>query len=105
MQMQVTSSNFFNTIQLKKVDLDGTDEYLTAISGFYGPIEGYNGLEAITSITFHTNKTIHGPYGRESGAGYTFFNSTASPGKVVGFHGRKWNDGFLSAIGVHMEYF
>ena len=60
-------------------------------------------MEAITSITFHTNKTIHGPYGEESGAGYTYFTSTASPGKVVGFHGR--NDGFLSAIGVHMEYF
>ncbi|KAI3684821.1 hypothetical protein L6452_34047 [Arctium lappa] len=86
------------------VNLDGTDEYLTRISGFYGPVEGYDGLEAITSITFHTNKTKHGPYGEESGVGYTHFTSTASPGKVVGFHGRKL-DGFLTAIGVHMEYF
>ncbi|KAI3684838.1 hypothetical protein L6452_34065 [Arctium lappa] len=85
------------------VNLDGTDEYLTGISGFYGPIEGYNGLKAITSITFHTNKRKHGPYGEESGVGYTCFTSTASPGKVVGFHGR--SDSFLSAVGVHMEYF
>ncbi|KAJ9560892.1 hypothetical protein OSB04_006052 [Centaurea solstitialis] len=74
------------------VNLDGTDEYLTRISGFYGPVEGFKGLEAITSITFHTNKTIYGPYGEEGGDGYTYFTSTKSPGKVVGFHGRKFND-------------
>ncbi|KVI03250.1 glucose-6-phosphate dehydrogenase [Cynara cardunculus var. scolymus] len=74
------------------VNLDGVDEYLTGISGFYGPVQGYNGLEAIMSITFHTNKTIHEPYGEKSGAGYTYFTSTVSPGEVVGFHGR--NDGF-----------
>ncbi|KAI3684823.1 hypothetical protein L6452_34049 [Arctium lappa] len=89
--------------QMELVNLDGTDEYLTGISGFYGPVYGYNGLEAITSITFHTNKKTHGPYGEEIGEGYTYFTSTASPGKVVGFHGR--NYGFLSAIGVHMDYF
>ncbi|KAJ9559946.1 hypothetical protein OSB04_005106 [Centaurea solstitialis] len=86
------------------VNLDGTDEYLTRISGFYGPVEGFNGLEAITSITFHTSKTIYGPYGEEGGDGYTYFTSTESPGKVVGFHGRKCN-GLVTAIGVHMEYF
>ncbi|KAJ9536367.1 hypothetical protein OSB04_un000459 [Centaurea solstitialis] len=86
------------------VNLDGTDEYLTQISGIYGPIGGFNGLEAITSITFHTNKSIYGPYGVESGTdGYTYFTSTESSGKVVGFHGRECN-GFLTAIGVHMEY-
>ncbi|KAJ9560893.1 hypothetical protein OSB04_006053 [Centaurea solstitialis] len=74
------------------VNLDGTDEYLTQISGIYGPIGGFNGLEAITSITFHTNKTIYGPYGVESGTdGYTYFTSTESSGKVVGFHGRECN--------------
>ncbi|KAI3762854.1 hypothetical protein L1987_53296 [Smallanthus sonchifolius] len=90
-------------LKIELVNLDGKDEYLTGISGFYGPIEGYNGLEAIVSITFHTNLRIHGPFGEERGAGYVYFSSTASPGKVVGFHGR--NNGFLSAIGVHMEYF
>ncbi|KAI3684839.1 hypothetical protein L6452_34066 [Arctium lappa] len=68
---------------LSMVNLDGTDEYLTGISGFYGPVKGYNGLEAITSITFHTNKRIHGPYGEESGVGYTCFSSTSPCGKVT----------------------
>ncbi|KAJ9536359.1 hypothetical protein OSB04_un000451 [Centaurea solstitialis] len=85
------------------VNLDGTHEYISRISGFYGPVEGFNGFEAITSITFHTNKTVYGPYGEEQGDGYAYFTSTLSPGKVVGFHGRKC-DGLLTAIGVHMEY-
>ncbi|KAJ9560889.1 hypothetical protein OSB04_006049 [Centaurea solstitialis] len=89
--------------QASLVNLDGKDEYLTRISGFYGPVEGFKGQEAITSITFHTNKTFYGPYGEEGGDGYTYFTSTESPGKVVGFHGKKCN-GFLTAIGVHMEY-
>ncbi|KAI3684828.1 hypothetical protein L6452_34054 [Arctium lappa] len=71
--------------KMELVNLDGMDEYLTGISGFYGPIEGYNGVEAITSITFHTNKTTHGPYGREMGAGYTLFNSTATSGELLVF--------------------
>lgn len=85
------------------VDLDDTKEYLSGISGFYGPVEGYDGVEGITSITFHTNKGIYGPYGQESGAQYVYFTSTASPGKIVGFQGR--NGDFLTAIGVHTEYF
>ncbi|KAJ0939348.1 putative jacalin-like lectin domain-containing protein [Helianthus annuus] len=85
------------------VNLDHNDEYLTGISGFYGPVKGYNGLEAIASISFHTNKRIHGPYGEDKGFGYSYYSSTTSPGKVAGFHGR--DNGFLSAIGVHMEYF
>ncbi|KAJ9536365.1 hypothetical protein OSB04_un000457 [Centaurea solstitialis] len=89
--------------KMELVNLDGTNEYLTGISGFYGPVEGYNGLKAITSITLYTNKRIHGPFGGKSGVGCTYFASTASPGKIVGFHG--WNDCFLTAIGVHMKYF
>nr|KAJ0227228.1 hypothetical protein LSAT_V11C100007950 [Lactuca sativa] len=41
-----------------KVDLDGEKECLTGISGFYGPVVEFNGLEGITSITIHTNKKI-----------------------------------------------
>ncbi|KAI3738652.1 hypothetical protein L2E82_28717 [Cichorium intybus] len=92
-----------NGEKIEVVDLDGADEYLTGISGFYGPVEGHNGLEAIMAITFHTNKKIYGPFGYENGSGFVYFSSTASPGKIVGFQGR--NNGFLSAIGVHMEYF
>ncbi|KAL7618750.1 hypothetical protein Lser_V15G00701 [Lactuca serriola] len=87
----------------KLVDLDGEKEYLTGISGFYGPVVEFNGLEGITSITIHTNKKMYGPYGQESGEGYVYFTSSSSPGKVVGFQGR--NGDFLTAIGVHMEYF
>ncbi|KAF5817902.1 putative jacalin-like lectin domain-containing protein [Helianthus annuus] len=90
---------------IQLVNLDGKDEYLSGISGLYGPVAGYNGLEAIVSISFYTNKRILGPYGDPTGAGYANFSSTPySPGKVVGFHGRI-NNGFLSAVGVHMEYF
>ncbi|KAJ0776776.1 putative jacalin-like lectin domain-containing protein [Helianthus annuus] len=90
-------------LEIKRVNLDKHDEFITGISGFYGPVKGYNGLETIASISFHTNKMIHGPFGEERGAGYVYFCSTPYPGKVVGFHGR--NNGFLGAIGVHMEYF
>ncbi|KAK1427335.1 hypothetical protein QVD17_16018 [Tagetes erecta] len=88
--------------KIELVDLDVEEEFLTGISGIFGPVEGCNGLEAIVSITLYTNKRIHGPYGEEKVAGY-IFSSAASPGKLVGFQGR--NNRFLSAIGVHMEYF
>ncbi|KAI7729337.1 hypothetical protein M8C21_004791, partial [Ambrosia artemisiifolia] len=89
--------------EIHLVNLDNNEEFLTGISGFYGPVKGFDGLEAIASISFHTNLRIYGPYGEETGAGYVAYSSTASSGKVVGFHGR--NNGFLRAIGVHMEYF
>ncbi|KAL9994815.1 putative jacalin-like lectin domain-containing protein [Helianthus debilis subsp. tardiflorus] len=63
---------------VKQVNLDDRDEYLTGISGFYGPVKGYDGLEAIVSITFHSNKRIHGPYGEERGAGIVFQFNTLS---------------------------
>ncbi|KAL4559458.1 hypothetical protein LXL04_031596 [Taraxacum kok-saghyz] len=85
-----------------EINLDGIEEYLTWISGFYGPVEGFDELKGITSITFHTNKKKHRPYGQESGEWCVYFTSTPSSGKVVGFHGR--NDDSLTAIGVHMEY-
>ncbi|KAJ0785935.1 putative jacalin-like lectin domain-containing protein [Helianthus annuus] len=94
-------TNGVKNIQL--VNLDDKDEYLISISEFYGPVKGSDGLEAIASISFHTNKKTHGPFGDERGIRYTCDSSTALPGKVVGFHGR--SNGFLSAIGVHMEYF
>ncbi|KAK9073476.1 hypothetical protein SSX86_007800 [Deinandra increscens subsp. villosa] len=89
--------------KIELVNLDDKNEYLTGISGFYGPVKGYDGLEAIASISFHTNKRTHGPYGDEKGAGYVHFSSTPFAGKIVGLHGR--SNGFLSAIGVHVEYF
>ncbi|KAL8261208.1 hypothetical protein R6Q59_025257 [Mikania micrantha] len=86
--------------EIQRIDLNVKDEYLTVVFGFFGPVDG---LEAVVSITFHTNKRVYGPYGDEIGAGNTYYGSILSIGKVVGFHGR--SHGFLSAIGVHMEYF
>ncbi|KAI3460323.1 hypothetical protein Pfo_016986 [Paulownia fortunei] len=84
----------------KKVDIDGTSEFLIGVEGFYGPFEGVN---VIRSLTFHTNKGKYGPMGTEIGTYFTSLGSMASDGKVVGFHGR--SGAFLDAIGVHTEYF
>ncbi|KAL5756546.1 hypothetical protein ACOSQ2_021292 [Xanthoceras sorbifolium] len=73
---------------------------LIGISGFYGPLDGNCCLEVVRSISFYTNKGKYGPFGTEIG---TFFNSTVSNGKVVGFHIGKSGE-YLDAIGVHMEY-
>ena len=55
------------------------------------------GPTVIKSLTFHTTKTVHGPYGDEYG---TFFSSCLTEGRVVGFHGREgW---YLDGIGVHI---
>ncbi|KAI3496663.1 hypothetical protein L1887_39034 [Cichorium endivia] len=87
--------------KIEVVNLVGRDEYLTGISGFYGPIEGYNGMKGITSVAFYSNMKMYGPYGKDGGERYVYFASTTSPGKVIGFHGRKSD--FLRAIGVHMN--
>lgn len=71
-------------------------EVLTHITGTHEPLM-YMGPSVIRSITFHTNKGRHGPYGEEQG---TAFTSREKEGKIVGFHGR--NGLFLDAIGIHM---
>lgn len=55
------------------------------------------GPVVIKSITFHTTKTTHGPFGEEQG---TKFSSDSREGKIVGFHGRKGL--YIDAIGVHV---
>ncbi|MFS7911632.1 putative jacalin-like lectin domain-containing protein [Helianthus anomalus] len=90
-------------VEIHLVNLDDNGEFLTGISVFCGPVKGFDGLEAVLFIKFHTNLRIHGPYGEERSSGYVSYSSPASSGKVVGFHGK--SNGFLSAIGVHMEYF
>ncbi|KAK2989790.1 hypothetical protein RJ640_022561 [Escallonia rubra] len=84
-----------------QINLTGTDQIFVGIAGFFGPIEGDSGLEGITSITFYTTKIKYGPFG--NGMRGTYFVSTPSKGKLVGFHGR--NGAYLHAIGVHMKYF
>lgn len=56
------------------------------------------GPSVIKSLTFHTTKGKHGPYGDEEGE---FFSTKLKEGSmIVGFHGRKGL--FLDAIGVHV---
>jgi hypothetical protein len=55
------------------------------------------GPTVIKSITFHTTKKSHGPFGDEHG---TFFSSCLTDGRIVGFHGRGgW---YIDSIGVHV---
>ena len=55
------------------------------------------GPTVIKSLTFHTTKKSHGPFGDEHG---TFFSSCLTDGRIVGFHGRAgW---YIDSIGVHV---
>ncbi|XP_060200853.1 agglutinin-like [Lycium barbarum] len=83
-----------------QIKIDGENELLIGIEGFYSPVNDNGGLNAIRQIAFYTNKGKHGPYGTEI---RTYFSSSTARGKIVGFHGR--SGVFLSAIGVHVEYF
>ncbi|KAK3231688.1 hypothetical protein Dsin_003569 [Dipteronia sinensis] len=71
-------------------------EILTHITGTHGPLM-YMGPNVIRSLTFHTTKGKHGPFGEEQGPSFT---SNIKEGKIVGFHGREGL--FLDAIGVNV---
>ncbi|XP_059279118.1 agglutinin-like [Lycium ferocissimum] len=88
------------TDTIRKIIIDGKNEFLIGIEGFYSPVNDNGGLDAIRQIAFYTNKGKYGPYGAEIG---TYFSSSAARGKITGFHGR--SGVYLNAIGVHMEYF
>ncbi|XP_055835642.1 agglutinin-like [Solanum dulcamara] len=85
---------------ITKINIDGDNEFLIGIEGFYSPVDNNGGLDTIRQITFYTNKGKYGPYGTEVG---TYFSSSAARGKIIGFHGK--SGVYLNAIGVHMEYF
>lgn len=55
------------------------------------------GPNIIKSVTFHTTKGKHGPYGDEQGQS---FSTKLRGGVIVGIHGRKGL--FIDAIGVHV---
>ncbi|KAE8659886.1 Jacalin-related lectin 3 [Hibiscus syriacus] len=67
------------------VKLDYPNEVLICISGYYGPINNDEKSKVIRSLTFYTSRGKYGPFGEEIG---TYFTSTTTQGKVVGFHGR-----------------
>lgn len=81
-----------------RIKLESPNEVLTCISGYYGPI-GNEHCKVIKSLTFYTSRGKYGPFGEEIG---TFFTSTTTEGKVVGFHGR--SSLYLDAVGVHMQH-
>ena len=56
------------------------------------------GPTVVRSLTFHTNKRTYGPYGDEYG---TYFSTSFTDGRIVGFHGREgW---YIDGIGVHVQ--
>lgn len=90
------SSFLFCSPYLSQIVFDYPDEVLTHITGTCGPLM-YMGPIIVRSITFHTNRGRHGPFGDEQGASFT---SKLKEGKIVGFHGR--GGLFIDAIGIHM---
>ncbi|KAJ6399523.1 hypothetical protein OIU77_020142 [Salix suchowensis] len=88
------SEGSFNMIKF-----DYPYEVLISVCGYYATLTGDDQRKGgvIKSLTFHTNKAKYGPYGEETG---TFFTSTKTEGKIVGFHGR--TGCYLNAIGVHL---
>ncbi|XP_021600814.2 jacalin-related lectin 3 isoform X2 [Manihot esculenta] len=73
-------------------------EILTSVCGYHGSLTGDESHNVIKSLTFYTNKGKYGPYGVETG---TFFTTTKTEGKIVGFHGR--SGCYLNSIGVHTQ--
>ncbi|XP_022769080.1 jacalin-related lectin 3-like isoform X2 [Durio zibethinus] len=82
-----------------RVKLDYPHEVLICVSGYYGSINNDEKSNVIRSLTFYSSRGKYGPFGEETG---TYFTSTTTEGKVVGFHGR--SSSYLDAIGVHMQH-
>ncbi|KAJ6998693.1 hypothetical protein NC653_014763 [Populus alba x Populus x berolinensis] len=83
-----------------RVKLQYPHEVLICLSGYYGPVGcDEKSPKVIKSLTFHTSRGKYGPFGEEIG---TYFTSTTTEGKVVGFHGR--SSAYMDAIGVHMQH-
>ncbi|XP_019198333.1 PREDICTED: jacalin-related lectin 19-like [Ipomoea nil] len=77
-----------------EVKLQFPEEYLTSISGYYGP---QRGSLVIRSLTFKSNQRTFGPFGLEEG---TPFSLPMEGGKIVGFKGRSgW---YVDSIGCYI---
>lgn len=88
-----------NGIATHRIKLEYPHEVLTCVSGYYGPVNNSDTSKVVKSLSFFTSRGKYGPYGEENG---TFFTSTTTEGKVVGFHGK--SSSYLDAIGVHMQH-
>lgn len=82
-----------------QIKFEYPNEVLNCICGYYSSIDRGVSNAVIKSLTFYTSRGKYGPFGEEVG---TFFTSTTTQGKVVGFHGR--GGLYLDAIGVHMQH-
>ncbi|XP_010533571.1 PREDICTED: jacalin-related lectin 3 isoform X2 [Tarenaya hassleriana] len=82
-----------------RIKLECPHEVLTCLSGYYGPVSNSDTTKVVKSVSFYTSRGKYGPYGEENG---TYYTSTKTEGKVVGFHGR--SSSYLDAIGVHMQH-
>jgi hypothetical protein len=88
-----------NGVATHRIKFEYPDESITCISGYYGPLNNSDRYNVVKSLSFYTSRGRYGPYGEETG---TFFTSTTTQGKVLGFHGR--SSFHLDAIGVHMQH-
>lgn len=85
----------------QKVVFDFPSEILTHITGYFGSTTTMRmmGPTVIRSLTFHTTRKSHGPFGGDEQHG-TFFSSCLADGRIVGFHGRAgW---YVDSVGVHV---
>ncbi|AQL00081.1 Jacalin-related lectin 3 [Zea mays] len=87
----------------QKVVFDFPSEILTHITGYFGSttatMKMKMGPTVIRSLTFHTTRKSHGPFGGDEQHG-TFFSSCLADGRIVGFHGRAgW---YIDSVGVHV---
>ncbi|KAG8086054.1 hypothetical protein GUJ93_ZPchr0010g7769 [Zizania palustris] len=88
---------FSGAVLADKIIFDFPSEVLTHITGYYGSTM-IMGPTVIRSLTFHTNRRRYGPYGDEHG---TYFSTSFTNGRIVGFHGREgW---YIDGIGVHVQ--
>lgn len=71
--------------------LKSPSEHIIRIKGTYSLVSG---LLVITSLTFISNTTAYGPYGRTDGEEFT----SSGLGKVVGFFGRAGS--YIDQLGV-----
>ncbi|KAF8013790.1 hypothetical protein BT93_I1595 [Corymbia citriodora subsp. variegata] len=85
--------------EIVQIELDYPREYLTSISGYKREDgDGNINNDIVQSLTFHSNRRRHGPFGKETGK-YFWYPSTGS--KIIGFYGT-W-DRTLKSIGVYAE--
>ncbi|KAL2892756.1 Jacalin-related lectin 3 [Bienertia sinuspersici] len=97
-QVFLTRSEAICSIQIE-YDRNGQSVWSVKHGSYYGPVSKDDHCKVIKSITLYTSRGKYGPFGEEIG---TYFTSTTTEGKVVGFHGRSGS--YLDAIGIHMQH-